>query len=297
MKKTLLFAAAGLMLSAAALAAPAGKTMGDNYVIPIKTGAPGENPESGRLNRTFTGESAKYSVIFQAAQRYYYQENEGIPRPPMNGTWKACLRFHVYDFSDEEGRGIGAFTFDKRDLLVERPVVLIWEYSGTYELSSDELYGAAIHELTHAMHFNMDTDLYGSIEKRVKESFAFGLQYYLTTQRYSDYWANHRDDYCTINQYADIMRDLADGDKMVSCSEAVDNDGNKVPSGFPTMYHDKISYAFTIPELVETVKTCKTPQDWYTRILTLYPNRVPIDVYLMDPFKFWYTDFEKDLNE
>ena len=249
------------------------------------------------LNRTFTGESAKYSVIFQAAQRYYYQENEGIPRPPMNGTWKACLRFHVYDFSDEEGRGIGAFTFDKRDLLVERPVVLIWEYSGTYELSSDELYGAAIHELTHAMHFNMDTDLYGSIEKRVKESFAFGLQYYLTTQRYSDYWANHRDDYCTINQYADIMRDLADGDKMVSCSEAVDNDGNKVPSGFPTMYHDKISYAFTIPELVETVKTCKTPQDWYTRILTLYPNRVPIDVYLMDPFKFWYTDFEKDLNE
>jgi len=93
------------------------------------------------------------------------------------------------------------------------------------------------------------------------------------------------------------MRDLADGDKMVSCSEAVDNDGKKVPSGFPTMYHDKISYAFTIPELVETVKTCKTPQDWYMRILTLYPNRVPIDVYLMDPFKFWYTDFEKDLNE
>lgn len=32
-------------------------------------------------------------------------------------------------------------------------------------------------------------------------------------------------------------------------------------------------------------------------VLTLYPNRVPIDVYLMDPFKFWFTDFEKDLNE
>ena len=48
MNKPLLLAAAGLMLSAAALAAPAWKTMGDNYVIPIKTGAPGENPESGR---------------------------------------------------------------------------------------------------------------------------------------------------------------------------------------------------------------------------------------------------------
>lgn len=37
MKKTLLFAAAGLMLSAAALAAPAGKTMGDEVNVPLQT--------------------------------------------------------------------------------------------------------------------------------------------------------------------------------------------------------------------------------------------------------------------
>ena len=45
MKNPLLFAAAGLMLSAAALATPAGKTMGDQIEIPIlRNDTPGTRP-------------------------------------------------------------------------------------------------------------------------------------------------------------------------------------------------------------------------------------------------------------
>ena len=243
----------------------------------------------GALNRTFTGEYAKYSVIFQAAQRYYYQANEGIPRPPMNGTWKACLRFHVYNYTDEQGRGIGLFSFDDRDLLVNRPVVLIWEYNGTEELSSDELYGTAIHELTHAMHFNMDPDLYISIEKRVGESLARGVELYWTMQRYPDYTL---DGNYSIDFYTAIMRDLTDGKKMVQCNW-VGEDGDPYAENTSKAYSDKIDSAYTIPEMVEAVKTCKTPQDWYTMIQTLYPNRIPLDLYLVEAFRFWFSGFEE----
>ncbi|MBO7616186.1 MAG: hypothetical protein J6T22_03170 [Bacteroidales bacterium] len=239
------------------------------------------------LTQVFSGEYAKYCVIFQAAQRFYYQPID-IPRPPENGFWKACLRLQVFP-NTSNGNTVGQHNIEDRWwFLADRPVIKIWGYSAGEENTSDELYGGAIHELAHSMHYNMDKNLYSSIEKRVKESVAFGIQCYLADQRYSSYSANYADDYRLINLYTEIMKDLTDGVKMVYCYDAVDNGGYYLYSGFQSSYYDNISSTYSIPELIEAVRTCTTPLNWYSRILSLYPGRLSTTTDLHTAFHFWF---------
>lgn len=234
------------------------------------------------LNKTFNEEYAKYSVIFQAAYRYYYQDID-IPRPPYNGIWDAILRICVYpDDMDDLGRA-GLFTLDHRGLLADRPIVKIWCWYLLGEFSSKEIYGNTIHELTHAMHWNLDKDLYYDIENRVLESVAVSIQDYLTKQRYPLYEITSPIIY---DRYTYIMRDLVDGIKTVECEYYMDN--GVITEYNPHIdYYDNISFAYTYGELIEAVKTCTTPNEWRTRVWTLYPNRTSWSR-LSTAFNFWF---------
>lgn len=240
------------------------------------------------LTQVFSGEYAKYCVVFQAAQRFYYQPID-IPRPPENGFWEACLRIKVFP-NTSNGETQGTHEIEGRWILADRPLINVWGYSSDGENTSDVIYGITIHELAHAMHYNMDKDLYSSIETRVIESVAFGIQCYLTDQRYALYSADNADRYRVINKYTEIMKDLSDGIKIVECNNAVDNNGNYIYSGFLRSYYDKISSTYTIPELTEAVRTCTTPQEWHSRILSLYPGRVTtaLSLNLNTAFSFWF---------
>lgn len=165
------------------------------------------------FNKTFSGEYSKYCVVFAAAHRYYYQ-SLSIPRPPMNGFWKACLRIHV--FPNDSGDSLGNYSTDERGFLADRAEIEVYGHGSSSERSSDELYATTIHELTHAMHYNINKDLYYSIEKSVKESLARGIQLYLTQIRYPSY--SMHNGYYNINRYTGFMRDLTDSRKNVNCS-------------------------------------------------------------------------------
>ena len=244
------------------------------------------------LYRTFMGNDAKYCSVFQAAQRYYYKPID-IPRPPKNGFWKACLRIQVLPEQAALNGIMGEYKELDRVILADRPMVYIFgmkrEGETKVDRTSVELYGTAIHELTHAMHNEMEGGSYDAVEHRVKESLARGIQLYLTTQRYPNYSLEGS---YSIDFYTAIMRDLADGIKMVECNQ-FESEGDHYAIRPLKAYSDRIDSAYTIPELVEAVKTCRTPQDWYTRIQALYPNRVPLDIFLIEAFNFWFSGFEE----
>ena len=231
---------------------------------------------------TFSGAYSKYCVVFAAAHRYYYQ-SISIPRPPQNGFWKACLRIHVYP--NDSGDYLGVFTKDRRGLLADRPEISIYGYSSSSERYSDELYATTIHELTHAMHYNLNKDLFYSIENSVVESLARGVQLYLTKMKYPSY--SMHSGYYNINCYTGFMRDLTDSRKTVYCSYY--EDFSSVHYSPSKTYYDNVDCAYTYPELVEAVKTCKTPEEWVTRIKTLYPGRVSASD-LDSVYNFWFVE-------
>ena len=235
------------------------------------------------FNMVFSESYSIYCAVFQAAERYYY-ESIDLPRPPMNGFWKACLRLCVYPNSVAPGGELGNYETVSRLILADRPVVSIFglgKFSG--KQSSDSIYGTTIHELTHAAHYGLDTELYPEVEHRVRESIATGVELYLARQRYSSY----PEPSYSINGYTAIMRDLVDGVKHISCFSHYDDDWNYSLYSSSKSYYDSISSAFTYSELVEAVKTCSTPEDWQKRILLLYPSRVD-KVKIEKAFEYWF---------
>ncbi|MGM9787868.1 MAG: hypothetical protein ACI3ZF_03060 [Candidatus Cryptobacteroides sp.] len=220
--------------------------------------------------------------MFEAAQKYYYQSTS-IPRPPLNGFWKACLR--IYVLPNESAEYLGYYTEDSRGFLADRPEIYIYGMRSTTDRTSDQLYGTTIHELTHAMHCDLNKTLFDSVELSVKESLARGVQIYLTTLRYPSYTLGSGS--FSVNRYTGFMRDLVDPTKNVSCLYYETFESyHYSPS---KKYFDNVDSAFSYPELVEAVKTCKTPEDWKERIETLYSGRIPAsDLDLV--YNYWFVE-------
>ena len=239
---------------------------------------------TGKLNQTFTGIYARYSVIFQAAARYYYMDID-IPRPPYNGTWNACLRICVYpNASDPSGKGqVGKFAIYQQPLLADRPLVYVWDKdeSGNYR-RSDEYYSTVIHELTHVVNYCFNPQIYESINVGLKESLARGVERHLTSQRYMIY-KQPEGDYERA-RYTGVLWDLTDGCKNVVCNIKYDGAGT-IRS--PKSYYDNIDSAYTLAELIEAIKNCTTPNGWKKSITTLYPDRIPTTD-LDNAFNFWF---------
>ena len=81
------------------------------------------------------------------------------------------------------------------------------------------------------------------------------------------------------------MRDLVDEEKTVTCYYHY-YDGIDDPLEGTTSYDDTVNQVYSYPELVEAVKTCTTPNQWFNRIYSLYHRLTGQDLYT--PFSFWF---------
>lgn len=82
------------------------------------------------------------------------------------------------------------------------------------------------------------------------------------------------------------MRDLVDGTKTVQCGVYYDGSALSLYNP-PVTYVDTISYLYTYADLIEALKTCKTPLEWKNRIYSLYPGRASL-TQLENAFIFWF---------
>ncbi len=148
-------------------------------------------------NLKITGGRMKYrGQIFQAAMHFYYHNIGGLTRPPTNGFWKTQIKIAAVETSQGPSSTkmqVGHGTFG----IV--PHIKIKKYGDASEL----IYGTTIHELAHAAHWRIDPiswdDLVeqgyiyngggnpgpaGASARRLMESWATGVEIYLTNMRY-----------------------------------------------------------------------------------------------------------------
>ena len=189
-----------------------------------------------------------YITAFRAAYHYYYKHIGSLSRPPMNTFWRSKLKIHVHR---DANTASGDFTYTRILGLFNRKEINIYNNN---RLIEDE-YSTVIHEFAHAVHWAKDRDLIFDVNLKVKESWAVGVQWYLTKMIYPNYrgfsdWSN----------YTNVVMDLMDTENDHS-----NNEGKNEAQG------DSISEV-PISEIETALNGCTTWEQWRNNIKQNYDN-------------------------
>lgn len=199
-----------------------------------------------------TGSQMFYARIFRAAYQYYYQDIDGLTRPPTNDNIiDPQLKIAVFNQNNSDINGVASPW--KRFLGLNNFIKL---YNPDRRI--DNIHGTTIHELAHAAHWKICSPKsnYNGSDDIVAESWARGVQWWLTRKYYSGYSPYYN------SVYTGVVEDMVDG---IGGYDGVNN--------------------YTIVELEQAVKNKKTWSDWKNNIKTMYSNATESN---LDPlFDHW----------
>ena len=190
------------------------------------------------------------ATVFRAAYHYYYKNIGGLHRPPENSFWKSQMKLKAYNKKKETTNG--NFSAPRGFLGLGSQIKLY-----DPDRPEAELYATTIHELAHAAHWRMIVKEpntgrvkdYHNAEDKMKESWAPGVQWYLTKMVYPDYRGKKPHD-----KYTNVVMDLIDGKE---------NDNNRY--GISTIEGDKVS-GYTITQIEQALIGCNTWNKWRDNI-------------------------------
>lgn len=212
------------------------------------------------------GLSRAYAAIHSAAHHYFYQNIDGLRRPPRENEQIGRITIGVFDWNNAGGNNdaIGgdhlAFkrftTFPEiRIFRINKPIHYI--------------YGVTIHELAHASHWQMSRDDFRKTDTKVQESWARGVQWYLTKMKYKHYWGGGTQ----LPEYTQVVVDMLD--------DASNQDltwGKKILDG------DKVS-GYKISEIEGALKGQHNWNSWRDNIKNKIDNGTEEN--LFDLFTLW----------
>jgi len=148
------------------------------------------------------------ATIFRAACHYFYKNIGNLHRPSTNGLESVQIKLvAINDVNDEQGY----FSPSIRFWGLSNQIVIYNPYNPT-----DDIYAIAIHELSHAAHWGMITKMSGAAninrdfqyaEEKMIESWARGVQYFLTKMVYPDYRGGPK---IIGDTYTNVVIDLID---------------------------------------------------------------------------------------
>jgi hypothetical protein len=206
-------------------------------------------------NRTFVDENAVYAVIFTAAHDYYYNPIGGLNRPRQNGLFNFALDLQIS--SQTNGRIAGTHTVVPwlANWIVIWTKGLYPDNVTTYTRPSRTLYGYTIHELAHSAHYagfqtkyfwvQKDFEWNNYVSNVVQESFAAGIEWWLTNRKYSDYTVTYN------AKYTGVIQDLIDDDPSYARTKRF-GDGVR---GFTIQQIERaVMKSFTMSELKANLK-------------------------------------------
>ena len=228
----------------------------DRYEYSIRSGTTDQAWYNGPKQRgdwnlcISNGASKFYATIHRAAHQYYYGNIGGIKRPPQNSVLGSQMKIAAMNEINDDINGrhaaslriLGIFNWIK-----------IWNP----QHRDDEIYGTTIHELAHASHWEMDHGEYNDSETIVKESYARGIQWYLTRMIYTDYEPDY------FYQYTGVVQDMIDG-----------------ISGY-----DQVS-GYTMTVIEDAIEGMTTWNSWKENIINRYDNETESN--LQSLFNYWY---------
>lgn len=226
----------------------------ERYHYSIRSGEAGQAwyngpKKKGEWNLHITsGASIFYATIHRAAYHYYYGNIDGLKRPPEKSALKPQLKIAAIN---EENNDInGQHAAWKRVL-----GILNWIKIWNPQRDDDDIYATVIHELTHASHWDMNHSDFNDTDVKVKESWARGVQWWLTRRVYK----NYRGGSTIMPIYTQIVVDLID-------SKADDYTNYGAVS-----LEDQVT-GYTIKEIEDALKGQKTWNSWRDNIKKKYTN-------------------------
>ena len=207
------------------------------------------------FTRSYSQPNYAATVAFRAAYHYYYQDIGGLRRPPQNSFWNTQLKLKIMN---EEDSSNGTFNSARRFLGLDSAIKLYNPHNNMVDL-----YATAIHEMAHAAHWRMVVDEpntnrvedYHNAEDKMLESWARGVQWFLTSMMYTDYPGGN-----ISSVYTNVVIDMVDTEE--------DNSKNK---GKSSDYGDNVD-GYTMPQIETALIGCNTFNEWRDNIKNLYDN-------------------------
>lgn len=180
-------------------------------------------------NEKFTGNKAKWCVVWTAAYQYWYGNNFGLKRPRQNEWFNWSLDIEVYyknekDYNKENKKGTWGlydYTLGTEDIGVL-----------AYKKPSYTIYSTTMHEIAHSSHcWNMKTTStitpqsgeFELLSATYKDTYARGVENYFVDKRYNNKVKNDKKDYRRRNynsQYTGLVEDLMGTNSSSPCKSS-----------------------------------------------------------------------------
>ena len=204
-----------------------------------------------------------YCTIFRAAYKYYYQDIHGLATPPKNGFWKNQLTILA---SSKDKDGEYGNTAPLRRFVTDSEIKLY-----TFAENNRQTYATTIHELAHAAHWRLVIDADGSNRNRdynfaedsMVESWATGVQWFLTKDAYTSYKGKS-----PFGNYTNVVMDLVDDDS--ASNNGLSSDGVT---------------GISIVDIQNALIGCSTWEGWKNNIAHKYESKRTQIEHLFDTWK------------
>ena len=184
-----------------------------------------KNNKHSDWNETFTGDKAKWCIVWTAAYQYWYGDNFGLKRPRQNTATNMSLDIVVYyknkkDYDSDVASGCkgtsigcnetGSFLYD------DKISVLAYGYD------SKNIYRTTVHEVAHSSQYqNQKKGSFKNLAVIYKESYARGIEIYFAKKRYGGSESSYSGSF--FRDYTGIVADLMDSTtKTADLKKSVD---------------------------------------------------------------------------
>jgi hypothetical protein len=149
--------------------------------------------QTGDWNHTIANGFDRFAGhIFRAAYRYHYKDIGGLRRPI---SFRNLYMIKTTYIAINNDNGVGS-----NPIIINGVKVWRFENSIGNEYDSDEIFSTTSHETAHTTHFQiMPTTMHWlSVSKTVRESWAIGVEWYLS---HIEYVEKNLPDYGAFNYY------------------------------------------------------------------------------------------------
>ncbi|MDR2594241.1 MAG: fibrobacter succinogenes major paralogous domain-containing protein [Fibromonadaceae bacterium] len=269
-----------------------------------------KNNKKSAWKETFDGKHARWCVVWTAAYNYWYGDIYGLQRPRQNDKldpFRHSLEINVYyknnkDYEDSFTCWVdGVFGTDgcKNSVgfhnvgpLWQNIMIQTYDRNNSRPVPHINIYGTTIHEIAHSSHYdNMDTRYwylpqsveFGKLLPILRESYARGVQRYLSIKHYGT-WSGNYDDWA--KGYTGVFEDLEDANSTYA----------KIGDNERTC--DRVS-GITVPMVEKVLFESYSWNDFRDNLMKEYPSGTPngkkgekVTYFAVDMdslFKYWET--------
>ena len=206
-----------------------------------------------------------HAILFRAAYHYYYQDILGLRRPPQNSLLKAQMKIAArYEVNRADNGALINGTHAK-DLRLFGIFSRLAIYNP--QRDHDDTYATTIHELAHASHWQLrKNDWINETEKKVKESWAPGVQWVLTRMEYPDYRGKN-----PFGVYTNVVIDLVDDRAALDPTNFINNGFDDPNLGQEDTLIDDVN-GYSMRQIEDVLGHTSTWEEWESNIKNNYEN-------------------------